>query len=195
MKKLVFFLLLAIPHLAFTQKNCEKWKVYEVSLIGPATGNPFQEVILSATFTNGSTNADIQGFYDGNGRYKIRFMPDVEGKWTYLTQSNQKALNGKKGEFICTPPTSQNHGPVVVKDTFYLAYADGKTHHSFGTTYFNRDQPRSMVFNLPKNAYFKVEIIDAWNMTIHPVEGKFTGNCMIELPQRQMTAVRFTKIN
>ena len=134
MKKLVFLLLFAIPLLAFTQKSSEKWKVYEVSLNGPSTGNPFQEVILTATFTNGNTKAEIQGFYDGNGVYKIRFMPAEEGKWTYLTQSNQKRLNGKKGEFICTPPNIHNHGPVTVKDTFYLAYTDGKPHHSFGTT-------------------------------------------------------------
>jgi hypothetical protein len=47
MKKLVILLLISLPLLAFTQKNCEKWKVFEVSLNGPATGNPFQEVTIT----------------------------------------------------------------------------------------------------------------------------------------------------
>jgi hypothetical protein len=185
MKKLVFLFLFCIPLLVSAQKNCEKWKVYEVSLNGPSTGNPFQDVIFTATFTNGSTKVDIPGFYDGNGRYKIRFMPAAEGKWTYLTQSNLKALNGKKGEFICTPPNSLNHGPVLVKDTFYLAYADGKPHHSFGTTCYGwvhqGDSLAMLTLQTLSKGYFnKIRMCIFpkdydWNKNeppLHPFEGK-----------------------
>lgn len=134
MKKLFFIVILFQSLLAFSQKNCEKWKVYEITLKGPSSGNPFQEVSLSATFSNGSTQTEVSGFYDGDGIYRIRFMPAGEGKWNYLTKSNQKVLNNRKGEFICTPPLVKNHGPVMVKDTFYFAYADGTRHNSFGTT-------------------------------------------------------------
>src|SRR5665647_3447125 len=61
-------------------------------------------------------------------------MPQKEGKWNYITTSNVKKLNNKKGSLICTPALKGNHGPVIVKDTFYFAYADGTPHHSFGTT-------------------------------------------------------------
>ena len=185
MKKLIFLLLLCVPFLALAQKNCEKWKVYEVSLNGPSTGNPFQEVVLTATFTNGNMKADIEGFYDGNGQYKIRFMPAVEGKWTYLTQSNQKVLNGKKGEFICTPPSIHNHGPVQVKDTFFLAYADGKPHHSFGTTCYGwvhqGDSLASLTLQTLSEGYFnkmRMCIFPKdynWNKNeplLYPFEGK-----------------------
>lgn len=134
MKRSIIICLLFLSVSAYSQLNAEKWKVFEISLKGPSTGNPFTEVVLTATFTNGSASKVVNGFYDGGGIYRIRFMPDLEGKWEYITSSNQKQLHNKKGSFICIPPKPENHGPVVVKDTFYLAYADGKPHHSFGTT-------------------------------------------------------------
>ena len=36
--------------------------------------------------------------------------------------------------FSATTPTGNNHGPVVVFNTFYLRYADGAPYHQFGTT-------------------------------------------------------------
>jgi hypothetical protein len=118
----------------FAQLNVEKWKVFEITLNGTSTGNPFKDVKLSAKFINNVDTISVSGFYDGNGSYKIRFMPEKEGKWAYTTLSNDKKLNNKKGNFACTPALKNNHGPVVVKDTFYFAYADNTPHHSFGTT-------------------------------------------------------------
>jgi hypothetical protein len=133
MKRLATLFVFMIPLLAFSQ-NCEKWKVFEISLKGTSSGNPFKEVTLSAVFTNGTASDTINGFYDGGGIYKVRYMPSSEGKWNYSTRSNQKSLNAKKGSFICIPPSKENHGQVFVKDTFYFAYADGTPHYSFGTT-------------------------------------------------------------
>ncbi len=134
MKRIVLAVLLLQSTVIFSQSSIEKWKVFEITLKGPSSGNPFQDVTLTATFSNGVTETDITGFYDGNGIFKIRFMPAEEGKWNYITKSNQKALNNKKGQFTCIPPTGNNHGPVIVKDTFNFAYADGTPHYSFGTT-------------------------------------------------------------
>lgn len=116
------------------QVNIEKWKMIEFTFDGPTSGNPFTDVKLSGKFVNENDTISIPGFYDGGGVYKLRFMPQREGKWTYVTLSNIKKLANKKGSFVCTPAYTDNHGPVVVKDTFYFAYADGTPHHSFGTT-------------------------------------------------------------
>jgi hypothetical protein len=75
-----------------------------------------------------------EGFYDGNGVYKIRFSPDTQGNWTYVTQSNRKELNGITGSLTCVKPQKGNHGPVSVRNTFHFEYADGTPHYSFGTT-------------------------------------------------------------
>jgi hypothetical protein len=132
--KNIFFISLFCSYSLFGQVNIEKWKVFELTLSGPTNGNPFKEVQLSGRFMKDSDTIEVPGFYDGEGTYKIRFMPQKEGKWIYITASNVKILDKKKGSFICTPALKGNHGPVAVKDTFYFAYADGTPHHSFGTT-------------------------------------------------------------
>jgi hypothetical protein len=116
------------------QVKTEKWKTFELTLNGPAEGNPFTDVKLTGQFIHAADTISVQGFYDGNGVYKIRFMPQKEGEWSYLTASNAKKLDKKKGIFLCTPALKDNHGPVAVKDTYYFAYADGTPHNSFGTT-------------------------------------------------------------
>jgi hypothetical protein len=112
----------------------EQWDVYEITLPGPATGNPFVDVSLSARFTQGDSVVTATGFYDGDGTYKVRFMPDRAGEWRYETASNVPALAGKSGTFTAAPPASGNHGPVRVRNTFHFAYADGTPHIPVGTT-------------------------------------------------------------
>jgi len=112
----------------------EQWDIFEVNLKGPVGGNPFVDVQLSAEFRQGSRAFKPAGFYDGEGTYRIRFMPDAIGKWTYVTTSNRKELDGMKGQFTCTKPGPDNHGPVVVHKKVWLAYADGTPHFSVGTT-------------------------------------------------------------
>ena len=59
----------------------ERWDVYEISLKGPESCNPFKDVKISAWFKTGHNKICVAGFYDGNGIYKIRFSPDLEGEY------------------------------------------------------------------------------------------------------------------
>ena len=117
-----------------TQTTVERWGRFELSLDGPRDGNPFVDVELSATFTQGDRSLATLGFYDGNGAYRVRFMPTEIGTWSYVTTSNAPALDGKRGTFAATAPTGNNHGPVRVANTFHFAHADGTPHRSIGTT-------------------------------------------------------------
>jgi hypothetical protein len=118
-----------------TPASCEQWDVFEVALPGPAGGNPFTDVQLAARFNNsGQHSVDVSGFYDGDGVYRIRFMPPAQGQWRYETKSNRPELSGKSGSFTATPPTGNNHGPVRVHNTFHFAYADGTPYRQIGTT-------------------------------------------------------------
>ncbi|MEZ2440557.1 DUF5060 domain-containing protein [Chitinophaga sp. RCC_12] len=130
----IFFLLLICNCSLYAQHTTEKWKVFELTLNGSTEGNPFTDVNLTGRFIKNKDTISVPGFYDGDGIYKIRFMPPNEGKWNYVTLSNVKNLTNKKGSFVCTPAQKDNHGPVAVKDSFYFAYADGTPHYSFGTT-------------------------------------------------------------
>jgi hypothetical protein len=116
------------------QPQVEQWDRFELNLTGPSSGNPFLEVELNARFTQGNTTINVTGFYDGEGQYRVRFMPEKTGEWRYITRSNRKALDGKTGTVIVTPPSAKNHGPVRVAHTYHFAYADGTPFHQLGTT-------------------------------------------------------------
>lgn len=115
----------------------EQWDVFEVALKGPERGNPFVDVRLTANFSNGSVTKQVTGFYDGEGVYRIRFMPEHAGEWRYETQSNRWELTGRSGVFRVTPPSPKNHGPVRVFNTFHFAYADGTPYRPIGTTAYS----------------------------------------------------------
>lgn len=115
----------------------ERWGLHEIELTGPATGNPFLDVELTATFQHRNREVRVDGFYDGDGCYRIRFSPDQEGRWTYCTHSSAAELDGATGELQVTPAGPENHGPVHVSDTATFRYADGTRHESFGTTCYH----------------------------------------------------------
>ena len=115
-------------------KKIEKWEVFEVELTGKNEGNPFTDYSISAVFTGEKETKKVDGFYDGDGVYKVRFMPSFVGKYAYKiegTFSDHKT----EGEFEAVAPTDiKNHGPVRVKDEIYLQYEDGAPYYSMGTT-------------------------------------------------------------
>lgn len=117
------------------QKNeVHQYEIFELSLEGPKSGNPFLDVQLSAEFKLKNRTLFAEGFYDGDGKYKIRFMPDEEGVWKYTTSSNHAPMDGQTGALTCIPPKPGNRGPVSVRDTFHFKYADGTPYLPVGTT-------------------------------------------------------------
>ncbi|MFT3997039.1 MAG: DUF5605 domain-containing protein [Asticcacaulis sp.] len=123
-----------LPGKASAASRVEQWGVYEIVLEGPATGNPFTEVRVSALFVSGLTLIRVPGFYDGDGIYRIRFSPPSSGVWSWSTQSFYKALNEKTGKVEVTAPSKGNHGPVQVAGGYHFAYADGTPFRQIGTT-------------------------------------------------------------
>ena len=73
------------------------------------------------------------GFWDGGRNWKIRFMPDETGIWTYRTicsDGENGGLHGQKGSFECTTRSSKlsiyQKGPLQLeKGSYHLEYADG----------------------------------------------------------------------
>ncbi|MDU0199546.1 DUF5060 domain-containing protein [Paenibacillus sp. MAH-36] len=116
-------------------RNVERWGIFELTLEGPSLGNPFTDIQLSARFRKGRNEAYAEGFYDGNGKYRIRFMPEEEGQWLFETSSSFAGMDRLQGEFACTSAANtNNHGPVRVKDSVYFEYADGTRYTPIGTT-------------------------------------------------------------
>jgi hypothetical protein len=112
----------------------ERWGLFELALEGREDGNPFLDVQLCAEFRYENRVVHADGFYDGDGTWRVRFMPDALGAWSYVSRSNMPELDGRTGQFTCVEPSPGNHGPVSVRNTYHFAYADGTPYFQVGTT-------------------------------------------------------------
>jgi hypothetical protein len=163
--QLVMVVLFCCALLGAAPATVEQWDVFEITLQGPSDGNPFLDVELSAQFTQGDKTVTARGFYDGEGTYRVRYMPEQQGQWRYVTKSNRPALDGKSGEFTVKKPTNPNNrGPVRVRNTFHFGYADGTPHVSIGTTVygllFQRDQVQEQTLaTLKESPFNKVRML------------------------------------
>ena len=130
-------------------QTVEQYKVFQLDLTGTAEGNPYAEVELTATFTCETTPDvyTVRGFYRGEGRYAVRFLPTHAGTWSYVTASSDPALAGATGKVEVTPAGESNHGrvlracdvrpheaPFSTDDDFTFLYEDGTRYLPFGTT-------------------------------------------------------------
>ncbi|MDQ8737969.1 DUF5060 domain-containing protein [Paenibacillus sp. LHD-38] len=164
-------------------QEVERWGIFEVALSGPAAGNPFEEVALSATFEYRNDRVEVEGFYDRDGIYRIRFMPDREGTWRYVTKSAVPELDGATGNFVCTEPSPGNHGPVRVKDGYLFAYEDGTNYMPFGTTCYhwthtgNKAHELQTLEELEKSPFNKVRMCLFPTKDMRPEMVAFAGTC------------------
>lgn len=84
------------------------------------------------------------GFWDGGRTWRVRFMPDEEGKWSYETEArpgvSAPGLIGHSGSFECRALKGVKnpllrHGPVrVAKNGRHLEHADGTPFFWLGDT-------------------------------------------------------------
>jgi hypothetical protein len=64
--------------------SAEKWQRVELFYRLECSGNPFEDVSLEARFTSPSGRViQVEGFYAGEGVWKIRFAPDEPGEWQW----------------------------------------------------------------------------------------------------------------
>ena len=69
-------------------KTIEKWDVLEVTVSGPKEGNPFCDQWIKGTFCCKNEKKTVDGFYDGDGVYKIRFMPSFIDEYTFEIEAS-----------------------------------------------------------------------------------------------------------
>lgn len=102
----------------------ERWDLFEISLKGKTDGNPFRDHFIRGTFISESEEKTVDGFYDGNGVYIVRFMPSYEGEYRYRIFGSFSDTK-YEGIFLAEKPSGINHGVVRVKDTRHFCYDDG----------------------------------------------------------------------
>ena len=112
-----------------------KWERFEQAFRSTFIySNALQDAWLKVQFISplDETN-EVDGFWDGGRTWRVRFAPDLPGRWKFRTMCTDKANDGldeQVGEFLCTaalgPTRFHRHGPVrVSRDHRHLEHADG----------------------------------------------------------------------
>lgn len=141
-------------------KQVEVWCIQEVSCKGYTDGNPFVDYSIKGIFKSKNENVTVEGFYDGDGCYKVRFMPSFEEEYSFQIIGN---FSDKEysGSFIVTPASGNNHGPVRVVKKFHFSYEDGTPYYSIGTTCYvwelqSEELQEKTLETLKENAFNKI---------------------------------------
>lgn len=81
----------------------EVFEVIELVFRGPDLGTALDQ----SKFSLMVEGDEFEGFYCGNGEYKVRFMPKSTGIWSYTTKSEIVELNRQSGKFTCVEETEE----------------------------------------------------------------------------------------
>ena len=108
----------------------KQYELFELIFHGEALTDLWAQIDLRAEFTCGDTVKTVKGFYDGEGRYIVRFLPETAGKWRWKVTG---AVNAE-GTETCEP-AEDAHGLVKAVDT-HFEYEDGTLFIPFGTTVY-----------------------------------------------------------
>ncbi len=107
-----------------------QYETFELRFRGPEKKVCWAKTDLTAEFTCGEETKTVKGFYDGEGNYAVRFLPEKPGEYVWRVRGE---VNGE-GKETCAPARGA-HGPVRPVDT-HFEYADGRLFMPFGTTVY-----------------------------------------------------------
>lgn len=109
----------------------KQYEVFELSFRGEAPAGSQAIVDVRGQFScNGSTK-EVEGFYAGNGIYKVRFFPEEAGEWEWKVSG---IVEGE-GKEVCEKADPGRHG-IVRADKLHFKYEDGTKFLPFGTTVY-----------------------------------------------------------
>lgn len=145
---IVLVSLVPTPPARAAESSAAVWMKYEIPFVSTKTyDNPLYDIkYFKATFTSPTgRNKTVHGFWDGGRDWKIRFQPDEQGRWTYLTtcsDTSNSGLNGIEGSFDCGANSSEldihRRGAVIrPPGAYHLSHADGTPFLWTGCTAWN----------------------------------------------------------
>lgn len=112
-----------------------KWGAFEVEFNSKTShADPFRTVTLNCVFKAPSGRTLLaRGFWDEGSTWRVRFMPDEIGVWTYATACSNRddgGLHNQTGSFKTMPYEGDNplyvHGPLRLSgNRRYLIHTDG----------------------------------------------------------------------
>ncbi|MBN1672761.1 MAG: DUF4038 domain-containing protein [Kiritimatiellae bacterium] len=97
---------------------------------------------LRVTFSRGSEELEVEGFWDGEATWRVRFAPTAPGEWRWRSFSPDPDMDGQTGEFDCVEPSPDDldanpnyHGHIrIARTRRHFVYADGTPFFYLGDT-------------------------------------------------------------
>jgi hypothetical protein len=125
-----------------------QWGVFDeaVQIPGDYTNEQkYREIEVTAQFVGpDGREVDVNGFWDGDSTWRIRFAPNLPGDWAYTIQAvdEQGEIATSNGRFHAIPPTADllDENPnfrgflQLSENGRYLTYADGTPFFWMGDT-------------------------------------------------------------
>ena len=109
----------------------KQYETIELSFRGAEPVGSRACIDLTAEFCCAESTKTVKGFYDGNGVYKVRFLPTMPGEYCWKVSGVVTA----EGVEYCEPAAPDAHGLVKAVDTHFV-FEDGTPFYPFGTTVY-----------------------------------------------------------
>ena len=106
-------------------------EMIELQFKGPVPVGSQVEVNVMAELFWGGNTIKLKGFYAGNQIYKVRFLPEEPGEYTYKVTG----IVAGEGMVTVEPADGRHHG-IVRADGTHLRHSDGTYISTFGTTVY-----------------------------------------------------------
>ena len=112
-----------------------RWEMHEFTLHGRAhVANPLRDAAVVGEFTSPSGKLrTVEGFYDGDDAWRLRFIPDEEGRWQYSPRGEGVELF-QRGQLQCTARRGRGFIRIHPDNPYAFAYADGTPFFPMGDT-------------------------------------------------------------
>lgn len=107
----------------------KQYEVFELVLNGQPPEGAEALAEVNAVFSLDGQEKEVKGFYDGNGVYKVRFLPEKCGVYSWKVSGAVV----DEGTEECVP--GDGHGLVRAEKTHFV-YEDGRRYIPFGTTIY-----------------------------------------------------------
>ena len=108
----------------------KQYETFELSFSGEILRDSWAHAGPTAVFSCGETVRTVRGFYDGDGQYIVRFLPEAPGEWHWQVSGAVSA----EGTEVCEPADG-SRGLVRAAGT-HFEYANGTLFIPFGTTVY-----------------------------------------------------------
>ena len=108
-----------------------QYEMFELSFQGAQPEGSFADIGLEAVFCCGGEEKVVKGFYAGDGVYKVRFLPEKAGSYSWKVTG----VAEQEGEALCESAAESCHG-MVGAEGMHFAYEDGTLFYPFGTTVY-----------------------------------------------------------